>query len=287
MKIWGILNITPDSFSDGGQNLSLEKAIQKVKDMIAAGVEVVDIGAESTRPGATPLNWRNEWDRLKEILPAISQECRANNVLVSLDSYKPNTVSKALPYIDIINDVSGLTSKEMIAVVRESSLPTVLMHSLSVPANASITIDPKVDVIKTVLNWFDHQVSYLIDNNVAQNQIIIDPGIGFGKTQKQSKTILANIKRFQEFGLPILIGHSRKKFLRQNITEITNTEVDWNTALLSGYLATKGVDYIRVHNVALNLALIDLYSCLVSDANNSSSGLVSYVQNYFELEVIN
>lgn len=286
MKIWGILNITPDSFSDGGQNLSLDKAIQKVKDMIAAGVKVIDIGAESTRPGATPLNWRSEWDRLKEILPAISQECRANNVLVSLDSYKPNTVSKALPYIDIINDVSGLTSKEMIAVVRESSLPTVLMHSLSVPANSLITIDSKVDVIKTLFNWFEHQISHLIDNNVAQKQIIIDPGIGFGKTQKQSKAILANIQRFQEFDLPILIGHSRKKFLRQNITETTNAEVDWNTALLSGYLATKGVDYIRVHNVALNLALIDLYSCLVCNANNSSSGLVSYVQNYFELEVL-
>jgi len=250
-KIWGILNITPDSFSDGGKYFSLDTALKHAQDLIDSGADVIDIGAESTRPGAKVLELEEEWSRLKDVLPLIKEIKK--NVLISLDTTKGDIIKRALNYIDIINDVSGFNDPIMLDVVKNSQLPAVLMHNLGVPADPSKTIHEGLDVIDEISTWFEKKLETL-----PSSHLILDPGIGFGKTASQSLEIIKNIAELHKFNLPLLVGHSRKSYMKL----LNIDDKDTATAVISLHLAQKQVQHIRVHNVALNKQFLDIYDKL-------------------------
>lgn len=237
-QLLAILNLTPDSFSDGGEGNYLARAEEAIRD----GASILDIGAESTRPGATPLTPEEEWARLEPVLSALPK-----TTPISLDTRHPETLEKAIPHgIAWLNDVGGLTDERLVAIAREANLTMVLMHSLTVPADKNVTLPDDCDVIQTLLEWAKPRIEKL-----KTDKLIFDPGLGFGKSIAQSWRILEEAERFRELRIPILIGHSRKSFLN-----LPMDERDTATAAISTQLAAKGIDYLRVHNVPLNAAAI-------------------------------
>ncbi|AVP88071.1 dihydropteroate synthase [Candidatus Phycorickettsia trachydisci] len=251
-KIWGIINITPDSFSDGGKYFSLENALRHAQDLIDSGADVIDIGGESTRPGANVLGFEEEWSRIKDILPLIKEIKK--DVIISLDTTKGEIIKRAINYIDIINDVSGFSDPIMLDIVKNSGLPAVLIHNLGVPADPSKTIPEGLNVIEEVSMWFEKKLESLSSSN-----LILDPGIGFGKTASQSLEILKNIAELHKFNLPLLVGHSRKSYMKL----LGIDDKDAATGVISLYVAQKQVQHIRVHNVALNKQFLDIYNTLL------------------------
>jgi len=261
-KLVGIVNVTPDSFSDGGAYLRPDDAIAAIKRLIEEGASVIDLGAESTRPGATPLSSEEEWQRLEPVLRALPW---TKNVEYSLDTRHTQTAKKA-QNIQLaqgafwMNDVSGLLDPEMGKVVREAGCKVVLMHSLSVPADKNIILPEGTDVVKEILAFANGRIQALEALGVKREQIIFDPGIGFGKSAAQSWEIIANIKNFRSLGVPLFIGHSRKSFLSHPhpiIAEAGNPLTrDQQTLVVSQYLAKQGVEYLRVHDVAAHQRML-------------------------------
>lgn len=249
MKLLGILNITPDSFSDGGAFASPQQAADYAAEMVAQGAAAVDIGAESTRPNATPIGWQEEWERLEPVLQL------TKNIPLSLDSYHPETVERALafPQIQYLNDVSGFASIEMGKLAAKSGKKLIMMHSLTVPADPKVTIEGSAT--ETIENWIKNSVARLKNFQIAPENVIFDVGIGFGKTAEQSIELIKNISVLtqlaQSFGAKMLVGHSRKSFLAK-FTDKIHENRDFETAILTSFLATQNVDYVRVHNVPLN-----------------------------------
>lgn len=251
-KLVGILNLTPDSFSDGGKYNSKEELIIILDKLVNQGADIVDVGAESTRPGATPLTWQEEWQRLDKKLPFILNYCHSKQVKVSLDSRHPQTLHKAISMgIDIINDQSGGSNDKMIEEFIGCDLPIVIMHNLGIPSSKSITLPNNCDPIEEIIIWANNQLSYLENKGVDRNRIIIDPGIGFGKTAEQSINIMNNISKLGSIGLPIYVGHSRKSFL-EKMTDAKAENRDHETLIVSMSLAKQNVDYLRVHNVGIH-----------------------------------
>lgn len=245
-KLMGIVNVTPDSFSDGGKTLDPQSALRAIAQRFDEGADAVDIGAESTRPGATPLSAEQEWQRLKPVLDGINT-IRGRGI-ISLDTYHPQTAAKALSYdVDIINDVSGFSSAEMIKALVSCDCRIVVMHSLGVPADKSVTLPDSCDVIGELVRWARARIERLQDAGIALSRIVFDPGIGFGKTAAQSTYIVRNVSVLKTIGVPILVGHSRKSFL--------SGDRDVATLAASAALAEAGVDWLRVHDVAAHRRL--------------------------------
>lgn len=248
-QIIGILNITPDSFSDGGQFASPKDAAKAAKAMISQGAIAVDIGAESTRPKAKPLTWQEEWERLEPVLKL------TKDVPVSIDSYHPETVERALvfPQIEYINDVSGFKNLDMCRLAAKSKKKLIVMHSLTVPADTKIVIDG--DATTELENWIQSTMARLKNFQIAAKNVIFDIGIGFGKTAEQSIELIKNIENLSELthqlGAKMLVGHSRKSFLSK-FTDKNFNNRDFETAIFTSFFATQNVDYVRVHNVPLN-----------------------------------
>ena len=256
-KIMGILNITPDSFSDG-EAFSEQKILARAEALLTDGAHIIDVGAESTRPGATPLSADEEWQRLSALLPQIIQQAHAKNCQVSLDTRHPKTAASALELgVDIINDVSGFTNPEMLAVVTASACDIVCMHSLTIPADKSVTLAKSADVIQEISAFFQRQLELFSNAGIAKDRIIFDPGLGFAKTPSQSWEILQRIDELKAFGTRLLIGHSRKSFLA-DITDVPADQCDPLTLVISQYLLEKEVALLRVHNVKLHSELLEL-----------------------------
>lgn len=262
-KIVGILNITPDSFSDGGKFNSQNSAISQTKKMIEEGAEMIDIGAESTRPGATAINSEEEILRLEKILPEIvnfvkhHNQKNKTNIQTAIDSYHFKTIKWAISQgIDIVNDVSGLKDEKIIDFIAKNNIKTIFMHSLSVPADPNIIINQDIDAVDEVLKWAQEKVKFLEQKGVRKSQLIFDIGVGFSKTASQSIRLIKNIARFKSLGLPLYVGHSKKRFLDQ-IHQEQNSENKMQdraqkTLEISKFLAKNNVDYIRVHDVLAN-----------------------------------
>jgi dihydropteroate synthase len=248
-KIVGILNVTPDSFSDGGNFFAPEHALNQAKKMIEEGAEVIDIGAESTRPNATPLTDAQEWERLLPILPSLIKIAKENNTQVSVDTRHPDTASKAIQLgVDWINDVSGCNDPQMIQLIKSNNVKLVVMHNLGVPVNPKIKIPDNENAVEVIFNWGKKKIAELINKGITQDKIIFDPGLGFGTTASQSLEIIKSINEFNKLNVPILVGHSRKSFLSL-FTDKPFAERDLETSIVSAFLNSKNVDYIRVHNV--------------------------------------
>jgi dihydropteroate synthase len=255
-KIIGILNITPDSFSDGGENFNIDKALLKIGEMIDAGVNIIDIGAESTRPSATRLSPQEEWHRLRELLTQIQPLLKDSNITISIDSYHYQTTEKAIELgVGIINDVSGCNN-QMMSLIAKTNVKIVLMHSLGVPVDPNIVIDEHQDAITVIKKWANDKIIEMENKGINKENIIFDPGIGFGKTKHQSLHLIKNIEQFRDLGLAILVGHSRKSFMSA-FTKLPASQRDIETYAISIYLAQKKVDYIRVHDVSGNIRAIN------------------------------
>ncbi|MBA3661360.1 MAG: dihydropteroate synthase [Gammaproteobacteria bacterium] len=262
-QLMGILNVTPDSFSDGGQFVQVDVAVQHALELVKAGAEIIDIGAESTSPRAQALTAQEEWTRLEPVLKAIAliKKDFLLPPLISIDTRHAEVAEKALAYsIDWINDVSGLDHVRMREIVREAKITCVIMHHLMLPERRDCVLPRDQDPIQALLAWGQQRLALLLEFGLTQDQLIFDPGIGFGKMAEQSLEVIKHIPAFKQLGTKILIGHSRKTFLSLFSKEpFANRDIE--TATLSLYLAQQGVDYLRIHQpetTARALKVMDL-----------------------------
>ena len=237
----GVLNITPDSFSDGGKFIAPEHALAQAKRMVAEGADIIDIGAESTRPyGAQPITADDERRRLEPVLAAVA----ALGVPVSIDSMKSQVAAWALDQgADIANDVWGLQRDGgMAALVAERGVPVIIMHNRD-------EADATIDIMKDIAAFFERSLDIAAKAGIRADNIVLDPGIGFGKTQHQSMTVLARLDELKAFKLPLLVGASRKRF----ISVITPSEPHQRLGgSIAAHLlaAQRGARIIRTHDVA-------------------------------------
>ena len=239
--VMGILNVTPDSFSDGGQFFDPAIAIAHAREMAEQGADILDIGAESTRPygGSQPVSADEELTRLKPVLPEIVKL----GVPVSIDTIKAPTAAFALDAgAAIVNDVWGLQrDPDMASLVARRGVPVIVMHNRD-------AADPKVDIITDVIAFFARSLEIASQAGIARDKIVLDPGIGFGKTPEQSIACLARLGEFKRFGLPLLIGASRKRFIN-SIAPSAPTERVGGSIAAHLLAAQKGAAILRVHDV--------------------------------------
>lgn len=216
---------------------------------------MIDIGAESTRPGATPISAEEEWQRLYPCLELLKPLIASGRHIFSIDSRHSSTISLALGFgFTVVNDVSGFTDPLLQQrVISQSNVKVVLMHNLGVPASKSVVISETVDEIAVIEAWGRERITKLLALGLAKDRIIFDPGVGFGKTAQQSLNILKSIAQFKSLGVPLYVGHSRKSFLR-SFTDTANPDLE--TYITSSFLSLQGVDYLRIHDVAGNARAI-------------------------------
>jgi dihydropteroate synthase len=261
-QIIGILNITPDSFSDGGDYNNINEAISHAKLMIEDGVNVIDVGAVSTRPNAKHISYDEEVKRLNEILPELKNLAKDAGVKISLDSHNYKVTQKFIDYIDIINDVNGLDDANMQALALDSGKEVIFMHSMGVPVDNSLRcLDPEQDVIEFLLNWRDKKLDKLVSIGLKKEQLIFDQGIGFGKNATQSIEIILRVNELVSKEVKILIGHSRKSCFA-SFGEKDPKKRDLETHIATTYLLDKNIDYVRVHDVQGTIRAINLYKTL-------------------------
>ena len=277
--IMGILNVTPDSFSDGGNFVQIENAIKQAEKLIKDGADIIDIGGESTRPGAELVS---EEEELKRVIPVIYElKKRFPDILISIDTYKSNVAQLALNAgAKIINDVSGLTmDPDMVVVAAKANCPIVIMHNNGIPATkpkprveknkmsfpgltreSSYNIDdsPNLDsrfrgndnlkskILNEVYKWLQKQTDFAIANGIKKENIIIDPGIGFGKSAKENLHLIENLQEFKLLGFPILVGPSRKSFIRELFGE---EDLEAKSKEVVELAVKNGADIVRIHKV--------------------------------------
>ena len=239
--IMGILNVTPDSFSDGGKYFSVEAATAHAAQMIEYGADIIDIGAESTRPNAIPISAEEEFARLEKVVPAVKNL----GVPISIDTYKPEVASRVLEMgADIINDVHGLEDVRMIDVAKKFNAPVVAMHNEKCS---------DADIVEDVRKFFRRTAQNCLEHGFDTTQIIFDPGIGFGKTYSDDLTILRRLRELRtldERRIPLLISVSRKRVIGR-ATRLSLDQRDEATGALCVDAITKGVNIVRVHNVKM------------------------------------
>ena len=244
--VMGILNITPDSFSDAGQYQHLEFAISRAEQMIIDGVDIIDIGGESSRPGAPPLPLQDELQRVMPVLYAL-RDCGKP---LSVDTYKPEVMREAiLAGADMINDINGFRAPGAIDAVRDSDCALCIMHMQSVPQ--TMQDQPQYeDVVREVIDFLRERIDTMMAAGIARERLCIDPGFGFGKTVEQNYALLRATRRLRsELDLPVLAGLSRKSM----IGAVTGRPVEQRLAgSVAGALAAvaQGAEIIRVHDVA-------------------------------------
>lgn len=257
-EVVGILNITPDSFSGGG-SIDPQAILAKAQALIAQGADVLDVGAESTRPDATPLNAQEEWARLAPIWPQLAALCREHYLPLSLDTRHAQTASKALAIgCDWVNDVSGFNDPTMLDAVRGAGCRLVVMHSLSVPAVRGEALPPETDICAFMQSWIAQTQARLEQEGVDADRLIFDAGIGFGKSPRQSFALLANLAQWRGEAT-LLMGHSRKSFLSA-ITDAPAEQRDAVTRAISAMLAAQKVEYLRLHDVSGHRKMLDALS---------------------------
>ncbi len=252
----GILNVTPDSFSDGGHFASTVAAVEHGLKLADEGADLIDVGGESTRPYAEPVE---EAEELRRVLPVVQRLAEALKIPISIDTSKSIVAREALAAgAEIINDVTALTGdSRMLNVAVETGAAVCAMHMLGTPQN--MQDDPQYDdVVAEVLDHLRRRRDALLEAGIAADRIALDPGIGFGKTHEHNLTLVANCHRFHELSCPLLVGHSRKGFIGKIIGDKTADRTA-GTLGISLALASQGVQILRVHDVAPTLHALKLY----------------------------
>ena len=259
--VMGILNATPDSFSDGGKFRSPKDAIAQAERMLADGVDLIDIGGESTRPGAEPVGLQEELDRVLPVIEAL-KDC---GVPLSIDTYKPETMRQALHAgVDCVNDIWALRQTGAVDAVLESqNCGIVLMHMQRDPL--TMQFDPEyINVIAEVKQFLKDRADLLISSGIAIDRIAIDPGFGFGKSLEHNLNMLSNFSEFSTLGLPVLAGISRKSMIGKITGKDTNDRVAPSIAAAI-MAADRGASIVRVHDVAETVDALKLWEVIQVD----------------------
>jgi len=248
--LMGILNITPDSFSDGGKYFQIDSAMKHAQKLLRQKVDIIDVGGESTKLGAIYVTQEEELKRIIPVIKALNElkQSSEKDFLISVDTYKA-TVAKAVLEIgaDIINDVSGLTMDlNMVSIVASANRQIIIMHNKGIPATKPDTVSPhSSSIISEVYPWLLQQTNYAINKGIKKENIIIDPGIGFGKTAEEDLYLIQNLKELKSLKFPILVGTSRKSFIKKifpfDDLESKNKEI---IELAIG----NGADIVRIHS---------------------------------------
>lgn len=260
--VMGIINVTPDSFSDGGQCSDMDRLLDRAAAMVAAGADIIDIGGESTRPFAPPVSLQQELDR---VIPAIRAIRARFAVPLSIDTAKADVARAAIAAgADIINDVSGLThDPEMIRVAIDHDVPVIIMHMQGTPRD--MQINPHYDdVVAEIRTALAERISWAERQGLARARIIIDPGIGFGKTVAHNLAILRDLRQFTTLGCPVLVGYSRKSFIGSILSLPQAAARDEATAILSALCTWNGAAILRVHDVGRTVQAVSITRAVMS-----------------------
>lgn len=256
-RIMGILNVTPDSFSDGGLFIQREKAIGQGEALAAQGADLLDVGGESTRPFSDSISFEEE---IQRIIPVIRELVKRISIPISVDTYKAEVARAALDAgAVVVNDITALGFDPGIAkVIADYQAPVILMHMQGTPKN--MQVNPEYNhLLKDIHQFFVERIALAKSRGIPREQILIDPGIGFGKTFSQNLTLIKRIDYFQDLDLPIVLGTSRKAFIGKIIDQEAMNR-DWGTAATLAIGAWQGANIVRVHNVAAAkqvLAVVD------------------------------
>jgi dihydropteroate synthase len=257
-SVMGVLNVTPDSFSDGGDYFNGEDARMRFEQMEKEGADIIDVGAESSRPGSKRLGIEEELSRLMAVFPLF----RKSSIPVSIDTYKSQVAEAALSKgAKIVNDISALRmDSEMAKVISDYDSKVILMHMKGTPE--TMQKEPYYgDVMKEIGEFFEERIEFCLSNGIDEDNIILDPGIGFGKRQEDNLTILAELEEFTSYGFPILIGTSRKSFIGRITGADAKNRLDASIAT-AVYSYLKGVSIFRVHDVIQTRNALSVISAL-------------------------
>ena len=257
--LMGVLNVTPDSFSDGGKYNTTFRALDHVKNMIDFGAHIIDVGGESTRPGAKSVRDQDEIVRVSETIQSIKK--KYPNQLISLDTRKSKVMQHGISIgVDMLNDVSALDFDQLsYQVVKDSGKPIILNHSQGIPEN--MQNNPTYDnVLLDIFDYFENKIKFLKDNGIKDEQIIIDPGIGFGKTLEHNLEIISKISIFHSLGYPIMVGPSRKSFIGKIMGEKDNPQRLGGTIASVLYSYLQGIQLFRVHDIQETSEALKVYS---------------------------
>lgn len=258
-SVMGIVNVTPDSFFDGGSYTTKDAIAKRIDSLVAEGSDCIDIGAYSSRPGAKDISEKEEFQRLKPALDVIRQRCP--NMPISIDTFRSTVIEAVLDYFGpiMVNDISGgILDPRCIALAGKYNLPYVCMHMQGTPQ--TMQNNPHyTDVVEDLLCFFSNKVKECTERGI--NTLIIDPGFGFGKTVAQNYQLLNNLERFKQFEKPILIGISRKSMI-QKVLECTADDALNGTTILNTIAILKGASILRVHDVAEAKEVIRIVSTL-------------------------
>lgn len=251
--IMGILNVTPDSFSDGGKFSAPDAAMEQAKKLAAEGADVIDVGAESTRPGHTPVSAEEELARLE---PFLGEAVQTLEIPFSVDTSKARVARRAAELgVSMVNDVWGFQKDpDMAATVAETGMATVIMHNRN-------GIDPRLDIISDIRQFFERSLKLAVAAGIPRGRLILDPGIGFGKTRAQNYAALAGLPALKDYGLPILVGVSRKSLLAES--GAAPDEFTLLRTIAANLAASRnGAALFRVHDPAAHIAVFKVYDAI-------------------------
>lgn len=260
--IMGILNVTPDSFSDGGRYTIIERAIQQAVLMEQQGADIIDIGGESTRPDHDPVSQEEEIDRIVPMIQAVKEHI---TIPISIDTYKAETAHQAIKAgAEIINDVWGAKQEPDIArVAADANVPIILMHNRTNKNYTSLISDMKQDL--------QESIDIAQSAGVPEANIVIDPGVGFAKTSNDNLVVMNHLEAFHELGFPVLLGASRKSFIGK-ILDVSPAERDNGTGATTCLGISKGVQIVRVHNVKVHVELAKMMDAMLGKQGVKSLG---------------
>lgn len=244
--IMGVLNVTPDSFSDGGKFLSIDKAVSHALKMVEEGADIIDIGGESTRPGSQPVSLEEETQRVIPVIEALAKKIQ---IPISIDTYKSQIALKAMEAgAEMINDISGLRfDSAMVKLASKYNVPVIIMHIKGTPQNMQES--PYYEnVIKEIKDYFEERINFADSFGIKEENIILDPGIGFGKRFEDNLSILKNLKEFKKLEKPLLVGLSRKSFIGKILDLPVEERLEGSLGALA-YSIVQGANIARVHDV--------------------------------------
>ena len=261
-NIMGVLNLTPDSFSDGGKFNSKKKGINHAVHLLKSGANLIDVGGESTRPGSKMIRENLEWQRINKILKLLLKK----KIPISLDTRKSKIMSKGINLgVKLINDVSGLDfDSETLNVLKKYKIPFIIQHSQGVPENMQKNPRYKNELLD-IYDFFEKKIKLLRSKGIKHNKIILDPGIGFGKNLKHNMSLIRNISIFHSLGFPILVGNSRKRFIKEISGKNDSKFRNGGTIASSIYLMMQGVQILRIHDVNETIQGLKIFKNIIDN----------------------
>ena len=261
-NILGVLNLTPDSFSDGGKFNSKKKWINHAINLLNSGANLIDVGGESTRPGSKMIKENLEWQRINKILKLLIEK----KIPISLDTRKSKIMSKGINLgVKLINDVSGLEfDTQTLNILKKYKVPFVIQHSQGNPENMQKNPKYKNELLD-IYDFFEKKIKLLRSKGIKHNKIILDPGIGFGKNLKHNMSLIRNISIFHSLGFPILVGNSRKRFIKEISGKNDSKFRNGGTIASSIYLMMQGVQILRIHDVNETIQGLKIFKNIINN----------------------